>query len=75
MSDPVAAHRAAQAEEYGQFVCGDQPIFIDGARAFNPGHPVPAGHVELHDLKDQVKRVSSKKDAVAAAKADDKENS
>jgi hypothetical protein len=71
MSDPVAAHRAAQAEEYGQFVCGDQPIFIDGARAFNPGHPVPASHVKLHGLDEQVKRVQSKSEAV---KADKKEN-
>lgn len=74
MSDPVAAHRAAQAEEYGQYVCGPAPIEIDGARAFNPGSPVPAGHVEKFGLKDQVERVQTKREAAAAAKADEKEN-
>lgn len=72
--DPVAQDRADRAKEYAQFVCGDQPIFIDGARAFNPGHPVPAGHVEKYDLTDQVKRVQTKREAEASAKASEKEN-
>ncbi len=39
--------RAAQKAEYGQFRAL-LPIFHDGARAYNPGDPVPASNVELH---------------------------
>lgn len=37
--------RAAQQAEYGRYVA-KEPIDIDGARAFNPGDPVPVSHVE-----------------------------
>lgn len=37
--------RKAIEEEYGQWVA-NEPIFIDGALAFNTGHPVPVGHVK-----------------------------
>jgi len=36
---------AAQAAEYSKYVA-KEPINIGGARAFNPGDPVPTGHVE-----------------------------
>jgi hypothetical protein len=50
-----AAHRLALAYDYGQFVCGGVPIDIDGSRAFNPGMPVPASHVEKYpELKELV---------------------
>jgi hypothetical protein len=38
-------HAAAIAEEYGRYVA-NQPIFIGGARAFNPGDPVPVSHLD-----------------------------
>lgn len=34
-----------QEAEYGTYVA-IEPINIGGARAFNPGDPVPKGHVE-----------------------------
>lgn len=48
MSDKTltpAEHAAALAKDYGQYVA-IAPIDIDGARAFNPGHAVPASHIE-----------------------------
>jgi hypothetical protein len=47
MPDPTPdeVYRQAQAAEYGTFVA-NKPITIAGARAFNPGDPVPASHVE-----------------------------
>lgn len=47
MSTPVNAsgHAAAIAAEYGTYVAV-APIFLNGARAFNAGDPVPAGHVK-----------------------------
>lgn len=53
-----AAYRLALAHDYGQFVCGDVPIDIDGSRAFNPGMAVPASHVEKYpELKELVVKV------------------
>lgn len=40
-------------------------IHLNGARAFNPGDPVPEGHVEKYSLKNKVARPGTK----AAAKA------
>jgi hypothetical protein len=40
------AYRLELAYDYGQFVCGPTPIDINGARAFNPGMPVPASHIK-----------------------------
>jgi hypothetical protein len=36
--------RQAQADEYGEYVAVE-PITVGGALAFNPGDPVPKGHV------------------------------
>jgi hypothetical protein len=69
----VEAHAAAQEKEYGTYVA-TQPIFIDGARAFNPGHPVPAGHVSRFDLQDSVAKVGTKAaEKVTAAPAENTE--
>lgn len=47
MSEPIthADHQAAIDAEYGTYVA-TQVIHIDGARAFNPGDPVPVSHVQ-----------------------------
>lgn len=47
MAEPATAEelRAAQVAEYGKYVAAEA-IFIGGARAFNPGDPVPVSHVE-----------------------------
>ena len=46
MSDTSAldAALAAEREEWGTYVAA-VPIDLNGIRAFNPGHPVPVGHV------------------------------
>jgi hypothetical protein len=51
---------AEQRAEYGTFVA-TVPIYIDGARAFNPGHAVPVSHVERGLVReDQVAKLSTK---------------
>ena len=40
------ALRAEQVTEWGQYVCGPAPIDINGARAANPGDPIPASLVD-----------------------------
>lgn len=76
--EAIAAQRLALQHDYGQFVCGDVPIDINGARAFNPGDAVPASHVErFPELKQLVEKVATPapkptKAAVHAAVADDK---
>ena len=35
---------AAEQEEWGTYIAA-VPINLNGIRAFNPGHPVPVGHV------------------------------
>ena len=47
MSD-VEDFAAAQAAEYATYVALE-PILVDGARAYNPGDPVPVSNVEKHD--------------------------
>jgi hypothetical protein len=42
-------HRKAVEAEYGQWVATEQ-IHIDGALAFDVGHPVPVGHVKKFGL-------------------------
>lgn len=66
MTTPTPAdHQAAIDAEYGTFVAVEA-IEIDGARAFNPGDPVPVSHVERGVVTaDQVARRNTK----AAAKA------
>jgi hypothetical protein len=52
--------RSAQEAEYGEYVAV-QPIAIDGARAFNPGDPVPKSHVSSGVVeKDSVARRNTK---------------
>lgn len=41
----IEEYRKAQAAEWGKYVAVEA-IDINGARAFNPGDPVPASHVE-----------------------------
>ncbi len=61
----VDEYREAQVAEWSQYVAAE-PIYIGGARAFNPGDPVPASHVERGVVgKGQV---SSVKPAAAAEK-------
>lgn len=54
----VAARRDERLKEYGQWVA-TEPIFYDGARAFNEGDPVPAANVRRHgyDKTGQVRPV------------------
>jgi hypothetical protein len=59
---PVTAEqfREQLGAEYGLYVAA-QTIFIDGARAFNAGDPVPVAHVERGVVaSDEVKKVSTK---------------
>ena len=64
-------YREAQVAEYGQFVAVS-PIDINGARAFNPGDPVPASHVERGVvLSEQVAKTSTKAGREAAGIATD----
>lgn len=58
---PDEEYRQAQAAEYSQFVA-KVPIDILGARAFNEGDPVPAGHVARGVVsKDDVTKVTAAK--------------
>ncbi len=54
----VEEYRAEQQAEYSTFKAL-LPIFHDGARAYNPGDPVPTSNVELHgyEVGVQVERV------------------
>lgn len=56
MTTPASAEemREAQEAEYGRYRA-NSAIFIDGARAFNPGDAVPTSHVTRKVVtKDQV---------------------
>jgi hypothetical protein len=54
----IDEYKAAQAAEWGKYVAAE-PIDIDGVRAFNPGNPVPASHVERGVVSaDQVTEVA-----------------
>lgn len=51
---------AEQAKLYGQFVAVE-PIYIDGALAFNVGDPVPATHISRGVVDEsQVARTTTK---------------
>lgn len=53
MSEPTLEQfQAAQAKEYSTYVA-KEVIFLDGARAFNPGQPVPVSHVERFKYDEQ----------------------
>lgn len=67
---PQTAEQMLEAirAEYSTYVAV-VPIDINGARAFNEGDPVPAGHVERGVVvEDQVAKVTTKagREAVAA---------
>lgn len=65
---PAAADefQKAQEAEYGTYVAVE-PINIDGVRAFNPGDPVPKGHVDTGAVEQsQVTKLSNTKAAKAA---------
>lgn len=52
--------RAAQETEYGTYVAA-HAIDIEGARAFNPGDPVPVSHVTRGVVsEDAVKKTTTK---------------
>lgn len=65
---PVTADDAQKAREaeYGKYVAKG-PIFINGARAFNPGDPVPVSHVE-RGVVDKADVVGANTKAADAAK-------
>jgi hypothetical protein len=48
----VEDFRKALQDEYGTFVA-IEAIDHDGARAYNPGDPVPVSNVQLHKYDDQ----------------------
>lgn len=60
MPSPAEDFAAHQAAEYGEFVAVEA-IVIAGARAFNPGDPVPKSHVTSGVVdKKQVARTNTK---------------
>lgn len=55
----VAEYVAAQKAEWGVYVATEH-IYIDGACAFNAGHPVPVSHVTRGVVTEaQVRKVES----------------
>lgn len=65
--DPFAEARAAREairKEYAAYVAL-VPIDINGARAFNPGDPVPASHVERKVVAESEVAKSTTKAAAA----------
>jgi hypothetical protein len=69
--EAIAAQRLALQVEYGTYICGDAPIVIDGARAFNPGEAVPVSHVERGVVADeQVVKVKNPPKQTKAALAE-----
>lgn len=60
MTSPAEQHAAALAKEYGEYVA-TSTIYIDGARSFNTGDPVPASHVSRGVVSpEQVAKQSTK---------------
>jgi hypothetical protein len=63
----AAQFREVQGDEYGQYVAA-QTIFVEGARAFNEGDPVPASHVARGVVAEgQVKSITTKAGKALAA--------
>jgi hypothetical protein len=59
-------YREMQGAEYGTFVAAVE-ININGARAFNPGDPVPVSHVNNGVVDEgQVEKVTTKAGRAAA---------
>lgn len=68
MTTPSTAEelRAAQEAEYGTYVATTH-IYVGGALAFTPGHPVPVSHVEGGVVdKELVARTTTKAGRAAA---------
>lgn len=66
----AAEYREAQGAEYGTYVA-TQEININGARAFNPGDPVPVSHVERGVVdSDQVSKTTTQAGRSAAGLAE-----
>lgn len=64
----VEALRQAQLAEYGKYVARDV-IFVNGARAYNPGDPVPVSVVESGAVsKDAVVGANTKTAATISEK-------
>ena len=62
----AAEQQAAIESEYGTYVAVET-IFIDGARAFNVGDPVPVSHVSRQDVAaEQVAKTNTKAGREAA---------
>lgn len=79
--EAIAQQRLALAHDYGQYVCGEHPIVLDGdVRVFNPGDPVPASWLDIHpDAKPLVEKVphpapAPTKTAAAAVVANEKKD-
>lgn len=61
--------RKQRITEYSQYVAKED-IFIGGALAFAPGHPVPATHIRLGIVaEDQVEKVATATEAKKTAEA------
>lgn len=60
LSPEAQEYRALQEAEYSQYVATDR-IYIGGALAFLPGHPVPKSHLDRKVVNSkQVKKADSK---------------
>lgn len=67
---PLAtAHAAAIEAEYGKYVA-KVAIDVGGARAFNPGDPVPASSVESGSIPRELVVGSNSKTAQSVAEKD-----
>lgn len=75
MSESPEDFAARQAVEYGTYVA-TEAIFYNGARAFNPGDPVPVSHVEQYGYDEQglVEKVKADKPKPPASPAIEKKD-
>ena len=74
MTTPSTAEelRAAQEAEYGTYVATSH-IYVGGALAFAPGHPVPVGHVKNGVVdKELVTKVTTARAAAGPDNTDSK---
>jgi hypothetical protein len=72
MATTVEEYQKAQKAEWGTYVA-TEAIFINGARAFNPGDPVPASHVANGVVDpDLVAKTNTKAAAQAAVSTEEK---
>lgn len=60
MPDTVEDYLKKQKAEWGTYVA-TEAIYVNGARAFNPGDPVPVSHVESKTVStSQVAKTTTK---------------